>query len=329
MLMADFMLLSYRSHVSHKVTLVRIIADVFDICDSFDPYDLSDFFIFSFKSNKQSLMFTLNCKGKLLVIDKPIVMGIINPTPDSLYNRTEGEDAILRQAEQMIKDGATILDIGGQSTRPGSEKINADEELKRVIDPIAAIHKNFPDVIISVDTYYSKVANEALSAGASIVNDISAGMMDEEMIATVASSKIPYVCMHMKGTPQSMQQNPQYKNVTKEVLDFFIQKVNELHKTGITDIIIDPGFGFGKTIAHNFELLKNLSIFKMIDCPILLGISRKSTIYKTLNISAGEALNGTTVLNTIGLMNGANILRVHDVKQAVEAIKLLSEYLHA
>ena len=276
-------------------------------------------------------MFTLNCKGMLLIVDKPLVMGIINATPDSFFagSRQEGADAVLRQAEQMLKDGATILDIGGQSTRPGSEKINAEEELSRVIEPIKAIHQNFPDAFISIDTYYSAVAKEAIDAGASIVNDISAGSIDERMIETVAALKVPYVLMHMQGTPQTMHQHPKYENVTKEVLDFFIRKKDELHKAGITDVIIDTGFGFGKTIAHNFELLRNLSVFKMLDCPLLLGISRKSTIYKTLGITAEEALNGTTVMNTIGLMNGASILRVHDVKEAVEAVKLFEVYGHS
>jgi dihydropteroate synthase len=271
-------------------------------------------------------MFTLNCKGSLLLIDKPLVMGIINITPDSLYNRNEGADSILKQAEQMLDDGVAILDIGGQSTRPGSKKINTDEELRRVISPIEAVHKNFSGVIISVDTYYSKVAAEAIAAGASIVNDISAGGMDDEMVSTVASLHVPFICMHMQGTPQNMQENPQYENLTKEILDFFIHKVNALHKAGIADIIIDPGFGFGKNITHNFELLKNLSLFKMTDCPILLGVSRKSTIYKTLGVTVDEALNGTTVLNTIGLMNGADILRVHDVKEAAQTIKLFETY---
>lgn len=273
-------------------------------------------------------MFTLNCKGRLLVVDKPLVMGIINTTPDSFYSssRYETVDAVLRQAEQMLKDGAAILDIGGQSSRPGSEIVNPNEELKRVIAPIEAINKNFPETFISIDTYYSKVATAAVEAGASIVNDISAGSIDPAMIETVAALKVPYVLMHMQGTPQTMQQQPQYENVTREVLDFMSNKVNELHKSGITDVIIDPGFGFGKTIAHNFELLRNLSVFKMLHCPILLGVSRKSTIYKTLGIPVEESLNGTTVLNTIGLMNGASILRVHDVKEAVESIKLFLGY---
>lgn len=271
-------------------------------------------------------MFTLNCNGRLLVVDKPLVMGIINATPDSFYegSRQQTVDAIMLQAEKMIKDGAAILDIGGQSTRPGSSIVNADEELKRVIGAIKAIHQNFPETFISVDTYYSLVAKEAIAAGASLINDISAGSMDENMITTVAALKVPYILMHMQGTPQNMQQSPKYENVTREVLDFFIAKIDELRTAGINDIIIDPGFGFGKTIAHNFELLRNLAVFKIIDRPLLLGISRKSTIYKTLDINPTEALNGTTVLNTIGLMNGATIIRVHDVKEAKETARLVS-----
>ena len=269
-------------------------------------------------------MFTLNCKGRILVVEKPLVMGIINATPDSFYNgsRQQSIDAILRQAEQMLKDGAAILDIGGQSTRPGSEKISEEEELKRVVDPIEVIHKNFPEAFISIDTYYAKVAAETVAAGACIVNDISAGSIDENMISTVAALKVPYVLMHSKGTPQTMKQFASYENVTKEVVDFFIAKKSEISKAGITDIIIDCGFGFAKNATHNFELLKNLSLFKMLDAPILLGISRKSFIYKTLGVSVEEALNGTSVLNTVGLMNGASILRVHDVKEAVEAVAL-------
>ena len=269
-------------------------------------------------------MFTLNCKDKLLVLDQPLVMGIINITPDSFYqgSRFLSKKEILHQAEKMIDEGADILDIGGQSTRPGSEQISADEELKRVIGNIEAVHKNFPDVIISIDTYYSKVANDAVNAGAGIVNDISAGNMDVEMLGIVAALKVPYVAMHMKGTPQTMQKDPVYENVVRETLDFFISKKDECKKAGIHDVIIDPGFGFGKTIAHNFQLLKDLSVFKMLDAPILIGLSRKSTVYKTLGVGVEEALNGTTVLNTIALMNGATILRVHDVKEAKEAVKL-------
>lgn len=269
-------------------------------------------------------MFTLNCKGRLLVIDKPLVMGVINATPDSFYggSRLAGVDEIVAKAEKMLNDGADIIDIGGQSTRPGSELISADEEIGRVVPAINAIANKFPEVFISIDTFYSKVAIAAVNAGATIVNDISAGSMDNKMIETVAEIKVPYILMHMKGTPQTMQQNAVYENVTREVLDFFIAKTNDLKNAGIVDIIIDPGFGFAKTIDQNFELLKNLSVFKMLDKVMMLGISRKSTIYKTLGVNADDALNGTTILNTIGLMNGASILRVHDVKEAKEAVKL-------
>lgn len=269
-------------------------------------------------------MFTLNCKGRLLVVEKPLIMGIINATPDSFYegSRFSGTDKILSVAEKMLKEGADILDIGGQSTRPGSDFITPDEEMKRVIPAIELITKNFPDSFISIDTFYSLVAKEAVAVGACIVNDISAGAMDEEMIGTISSLQVPYILMHMKGTPKTMQENPVYENVIREVLDFFIVKINDLKNSGIKDMIIDPGFGFGKTIEQNFELLKNLSVFNMLDKPILVGISRKSTIYKTLGTTAADALNGTTVLNTIGLMNGASILRVHDIKEAKEAVTL-------
>jgi len=269
-------------------------------------------------------MFTLNCKGRLLVMDKPLVMAIINATPDSFFpgSRYNGADEIIAKTEKMLEDGADIVDIGGQSTRPGSELISAEEEIDRVVPAIKAIARKFPEAFISIDTFYSKVAKAAVDAGAAIINDISAGNMDNKMIETVAELKTPYVLMHMKGNAQTMQQNAVYENVTREILDFFISKTHELKDTGIIDIIIDPGFGFAKTIDQNFELLKDISIFKMLDKPIMVGISRKSTIYKTLGVSADEALNGTTVLNTIGLMNGASILRVHDVKEAKEAVRL-------
>ena len=269
-------------------------------------------------------MFTLNCRGRLLVIDKPMIMGIINVTPDSFYeNSRVNTDSILKKAEQMLKDGAGIIDIGGQSTRPGSIKITGEEELRRVIEPVKIIHKNFPEAIISIDTYYATVARECVEAGAAIINDISAGKMDEAMISTVASLQVPYVLMHMKGTPQDMQQKASYDDVTKEVLDFFIREVGLLQKSGIHDIIIDPVFGFGKTIDQNFTLLRNLSVFQMLDHPLMVGLSRKSTIWKTLGINAEESLNGTTALQTIALMKGCQILRAHDIKEACETVKLL------
>ncbi len=270
-------------------------------------------------------MFTLNCKGKLLTITQPIVMGIINTTPDSFYSNSQQQttDAAVAKATQMLAEGATILDIGGQTTKPGSESIGAEEEIKRVIPAIEKIIQQFPDAIISIDTYHSTVAQAAVQAGASMVNDVSGGLMDAAMLATVAQLKVPYICMHMKGTPQTMQQNPVYDNVTKELLEFFIERIETCRLAGINDIILDPGIGFGKSIAHNFQLIKDLSIFNMLQKPVLLGVSRKSTIYKTLGITANEALNGTTVLNTIGLQNGASILRVHDVREAVECVKLV------
>ncbi|MEP6712324.1 MAG: dihydropteroate synthase [Ferruginibacter sp.] len=273
-------------------------------------------------------MFTLNCKGKLISLQKPLVMGIINATPDSFYegHLTGGQAAMADIAAAMIAAGADILDIGGQSTKPGSQRINVEDEMQRVLPVIASIHERLPAALISIDTYYSRVAEAAVAAGASIVNDISGGNMDKAIIPVVASLQVPYICMHMKGSPSTMQQHPEYDDVIKEVLNFFIYKIDECKRAGIKDIIIDPGFGFGKTINHNFQLLKNLSVFKILERPVLAGISRKGTIYKTLGIDASEALNGTTVLNTLALQNGADILRVHDIKEAKELVLLMEEY---
>ncbi len=273
-------------------------------------------------------MFTLNCNGRLLIIDKPIIMGIINTTPDSFFagSRQSSVDAALKQAETMLQQGATILDIGGQSTRPGSELIEEHVEAERVLPIIEAVAKAFPNAFISVDTFYADVARQSAAAGAAIINDVSGGTLDENMLQTVGALQIPYICMHMKGTPQTMHQYAVYEDVVKEVLDYFIQRLNGCKVAGIHDVIVDPGFGFAKTIAHNFQLLHHLSLFKILEKPILIGLSRKGTIQKTLNVTAAEALNGTTVLNTISLLNGANILRVHDVKEAREAIQLVEAY---
>ncbi|MEO6539067.1 MAG: dihydropteroate synthase [Ferruginibacter sp.] len=273
-------------------------------------------------------MFTLNCRGKIISINKPLVMGIINATPDSFYegHLPGGPEKMVEIAGSMLAAGADILDIGGQSSRPGSTRIVAGEEISRVVPVIASIHKRFPEALISVDTYYSEVAAACLNAGACIINDISAGNMDDRMIPMVAHLRAPYICMHMQGNPTTMQLEPKYENVVREVLDFFIYKIAECREAGIKDIIIDPGFGFGKNATHNFELLKNLSVFKMLEKPILAGLSRKATIYRTLNVEASEALNGTTVLNTLALQNGADILRVHDVKEAKEVVLLMEEY---
>jgi dihydropteroate synthase len=274
-------------------------------------------------------MFTINCKGKLLIIDKPIVMGIINATPDSFYSADaqNGIEGMLAKAATMIADGANILDIGGQSTKPNSEQVSAKDELERVVPVINMIHKEYPNIIISVDTFYSEVAIAAITAGASMVNDVSAGELDSKMIATVAKmGNVPYICMHMRGTPKTMQSQTDYNHIVKEIIDYFVTKTTACKNAGIKDVIIDPGFGFAKNSTQNFTILKHLDLLKILEKPILVGLSRKSMIYKTLGITASEALNGTTVLNTIALQNGASIIRVHDVKEAKEAVKLFEEY---
>jgi dihydropteroate synthase len=271
-------------------------------------------------------MYTLNCKGRLLVITEPIVMGILNITPDSFYeeSRYNNPELIIETAGKMIEEGAAVLDIGGQSTRPGSQRLLPQQELQRVLPVIELIRREYPQVFISIDTYSSVVAASAVQAGADLINDISAGEMDAAMLPTAARLQVPYVAMHMQGTPETMQQNPVYDNVTRQVIDFFIQKNEAFQQAGINDVILDPGFGFGKTIEHNFQLLNELDAFGIFHQPLMVGLSRKSTIYKTLGITAQEALNGTTVLNTISLLKGASILRVHDVKEAVQAVRLLT-----
>lgn len=273
-------------------------------------------------------MFTLNCRGRLLVIDDPIVMGVINVTPDSFYSgsRVILEDKIIEQATKMLDEGATIIDIGGQSTRPGSKYITPEEELERVLPAIEATRSIAREFYISIDTFHHTVAKESILAGADMVNDVSSGDMDDEMISTVAALNVPYISMHMQGTPQTMHENTQYNNLLADVIDYFIKKLEVYKSAGIKDVIIDPGFGFGKTIPQNFKLLKHFSAFKIFEKPLLAGLSRKGTIYKTLGITAKEALNGTTVLNTLALQNGADILRVHDVKEAKEAIALFKQY---
>jgi len=273
-------------------------------------------------------MFTLNAKGRLLTVDRPLIMGIINRAPDSFYSgsRYPDDDAFLLRAEQMIADGADWLDIGGQSTRPGAELIGEEEELRRVVDGIAMLHRRWPAVPLSVDTWYARVAREAVAAGASVVNDISGGRLDPEMLSTVAALQVPYVCMHSRGTPATMNREAVYENVVREVLDFFIRRIEDCRRAGIHDVIIDPGLGFAKTHAHNWQLLRRLDVFRITGRPLLLGVSRKSTIYKTLGIAPEEALNGTTVMHTLGLLNGAAILRVHDPKEAREVVTLVQTY---
>jgi len=253
-------------------------------------------------------------------------MGILNATPDSFYEKSRflNQDALLNHAEKMLREGAGILDIGGQSTRPGAPQVGITEECERVIPAIKAVSSRFPEAILSVDTYHARVAREAVDAGASMVNDISGGNLDPDMIPTVATLRVPYVCMHSKGDPKTMQAQASYNDLAGELLDYFIAKRQQCLVAGITDLIIDPGFGFAKNSSHNFELLKQLPVFRMIGCPLLLGLSRKSTIYKTLGIGPEEALNGSTVLNTVGLLYGADILRVHDVREAKQAVKLVA-----
>jgi dihydropteroate synthase len=270
---------------------------------------------------------TINCKGNLIDLTTPKVMGILNITPDSFYDggKYKNESEILNQVEKMLSDGATFIDVGAYSSRPGAQHISEEEELKRIIPVINLLQKNFPEIIISIDTFRSKVAIETVHAGAAIINDISGGKMDDKMFATVANLQVPYILMHMLGTPQNMQKNPVYKNVTTEIISFFAEQIYKLHQLQLNDVIIDVGFGFGKTNIHNYEILKNLALFKSLDAPILAGLSRKSMLYKTLDISAQEALNATTSANTIALLNGANMLRVHDVKEAVETIKIVTQ----
>jgi dihydropteroate synthase len=264
-----------------------------------------------------------NCRGRLVVVDKPMVMGILNVTPDSFYagSRT-GTDSIVERAGVMIDEGADILDVGGQSTRPGSERISAEVEIQRVIPMIRALQAAYPTVLLSIDTYHHEVAAAAVEAGAGMVNDISAGDMDAMMIPTVAALQVPYVIMHMKGNPGTMQELAVYDDVILEVMDHFILKTMVCRKAGIRDLVIDPGFGFAKTMEHNLTLLNKLAAFQIFDLPIMAGLSRKSTISRILGTDAEHALNGTTVMNTVALLNGATILRVHDVREAKEAVLL-------
>ncbi len=251
-------------------------------------------------------------------------MGILNATPDSFYNKGQQSDEIslLRNAEKTLKDGAAILDIGGASTKPGQELISADEELERVMPVVITIHKNFPEAWLSIDTYSARVAKEAAEAGVSIVNDVSSGRFDGAMLRTVGELKVPYIAMHMQGTPKTMQQEPQYKDVVDEVKRYLQDVCEQCEQAGIAEVIIDPGFGFGKTVEHNFQLLRSMRTFSTLGKPILAGLSRKSMICKPLRVNPEHALNGTTALHMVALQQGANILRVHDVKEAVEVIEL-------
>ena len=267
---------------------------------------------------------TINCRGNLIDLTIPKVMGILNVTPNSFYDggKYANDKALLNQAAKMLEEGATFIDIGAYSSKPSAEFVSETDEIARLVPVVQLILQHFPETLISVDTFRAKVAKAALEAGTCIVNDIAAGGLDEQMMQTVADFQVPYIMMHMKGNPQTMQSLAQYNNITKEVLFYFSEKIAQARSFGINDLIIDPGFGFAKTTEQNFELLANLELFDRLELPILVGVSRKSMIYKTLETTAEFALNGTTVLNTIALQKGSNILRVHDVKEAIECVKL-------
>ena len=270
---------------------------------------------------------TWNFKGILREFDHPLVMGILNITPDSFYatSRIASDNALLGAAEKMIRDGAALLDIGAYSSRSGAEHISEDEELKRLLPAVEKLVQHFPEMILSLDTFRARVANEGLHAGAHVVNDISGGQADENMFHVAANHQAGYIMMHMKGTPQTMQNEVQYNDLTEEICSFFNAQMEKARQAGLKEIILDPGFGFSKTREQNFELLKKLDVLLDFGCPVLAGVSRKSMIYKTLGLTPEESLNGTSVLNTVALLQGASILRVHDVKEAGEAIRLLNE----
>ncbi len=267
----------------------------------------------------------INCKGTLIDLSQPKVMGILNCTPDSFFDggKYKNENEFLQQAERLLNEGADFIDIGAYSSKPNAEFVTNEEELKRIVPVVELLLKHFPDTIISIDTFRADVAKACVEAGTSIINDISAGLLDENMLETVGQLKVPYIMMHMRGTPQTMTKLTQYDDIVKEMLFYFSQRIEAARNCGIDDIIIDPGFGFAKTLEQNYEVMQKMELFKMTGLPILAGVSRKSMIYKLLGITPQEALNGTTVLNTIALTKGATILRVHDVKEAVETIKII------
>ena len=270
----------------------------------------------------------INANGRLMDISEPQVMGILNVTPDSFYagSRSETEKDIIQRLHQIINEGASIIDIGGYSSRPNAEHISAEEEMNRLRNGLEIIRKHSPNAVVSVDTFRADVAKMCVEEyNVAIINDISAGQMDKEMFATIAQLGVPYIIMHMKGTPQDMQVSPQYDHFLKEIFYYFSEKVQKLRDLGVKDIIIDPGFGFGKTLEHNYELMNHLEEFSLFELPLLVGVSRKSMIYKLLGNTPEEALNGTTALHTIALLKGSNILRVHDVKEAVESIKIVQK----
>lgn len=270
---------------------------------------------------------TINCKGQLIDLSTPKVMGILNITPNSFFDggMYKNESEVLSRVEKMISEGATFIDVGAYSSKPSAEFVSEKEEIERIIPFVDSIVKHFPNAILSIDTFRSEVAKACIESGAAIINDISAGLLDDKMLETIAKYKTPYIMMHMKGTPQTMQKFIQYDDIVKEILFYFSERIAAARHLGINDLIVDPGFGFAKTTEQNYEVFKKMDLFELFELPVLIGISRKSMIYKTLNFSAEEALNGTTVLNTIALTKGANILRVHDVKEAMECVTLFNK----
>ena len=270
---------------------------------------------------------TINCNGKLISLERPKIMGILNITPDSFFDGGKYKDvaSVLNQVDKMLNEGATFIDVGAYSSRPGAKEVDEDTELKRITPIVSLIINKFPDVILSIDTFRSNVAKACIENGAAIVNDISAGLHDDNMLSTVAKLNVPYIMMHMRGTPKNMQQQTDYKDILKEVLFYFSERLSAAKALGVKDIIIDPGFGFAKNLEQNFELLKQMEVMSIIEHPLLAGISRKSMIYKTLDVTADQALNGTTALHMACLQKGAKILRVHDVKEAVECTKLYEQ----
>ncbi|SFD21687.1 dihydropteroate synthase [Algibacter lectus] len=268
---------------------------------------------------------TINCKGTLIDLSSPKVMGILNLTPDSFYDGGQHKDekSILNHTEKMLTEGATFIDIGAYSSRPNADHVSEAEELKRILPIVELVLKSFPETLISIDTFRSEVAKQSIEAGAALINDISAGKLDDNMLKTVADLHVPYIMMHMRGTPQTMQQQTNYNNLVKDIIFYFSRRLMAAKELGIIDLIVDPGFGFAKTLEQNFQLLNTLELLNILEKPLLVGVSRKSMIYKTLNNTAKEALNGTSVLNTIALQKKAAILRVHDVKEAAETIKLI------
>ncbi len=275
---------------------------------------------------------TINCNGSLLDFYEPRVMGVLNVTPDSFYDGGYYYDfqALSQRIKQLMDEGADIIDVGGYSSRPGADHIPVEEEWGRLEPVLKMIREDYPDSIVSVDTFRSDIAREAVETyKADIINDISAGELDENMFDTIAELQVPYIMMHMKGTPQNMKEKAEYEDLIGEIMNYFSKKLDQLCKKGVNDVIIDPGIGFGKNIEHNFLLMKKLEQFQVFNLPLLLGVSRKSMIFKTLEIEPAQALNGTTVMNTIGLLHGADILRVHDVKEAKEAIKLVQKLQNA